>query len=61
MVDSNRTDPALGNGLPAFILGFVPGLLQLQLGQRRRAAVAFLSCTAVLFAGWVVVGERLFY
>lgn len=61
MVDSNRTDPAMGNGLPAFIMGFVPGLLQWQLGQKQRAVVALLSCTAVLFLGWMVVGERLFY
>jgi|GEM_PF-1030726 len=61
MVDSNQTDPAKGNGLPAFILGFVPGLLQWQLGQRQRAVMAFASCTAVLLVGWSIVGERLFY
>lgn len=61
MVDSNRIDPAKGNGLPAFIMGFVPGLLQWQLGQKKHALMAFASCTAVLFVGWMVVGERLFY
>jgi hypothetical protein len=61
MADSNRTDPAKGNGLPAFIMGFVPGLLQWHLGQKQQAVTAFASCTAVLFLGWVVVGERLFY
>jgi len=61
MVDSNRIDPAKGNGLPAFIMGFVPGLLQWQLGQKQKAVTAFVSCTAVLFVGWLVVGERLFY
>ncbi|MFN3241596.1 MAG: DUF6677 family protein [Planctomycetota bacterium] len=61
MVDSNRIDPAKGNGLPAFIMGFVPGLLQWQLGQKQQALTAFASCTAVLFVGWMVVGERLFY
>ena len=61
MVDSNRPDPAKGNGLPAFLMGFVPGLLQWQLGQKQRAAIAFASCTAILFVGWTIVGERLFY
>jgi len=42
-------------------MGFVPGLLQYQAGQKQRAAMAFLSCTALFFVGWVVVGERLFY
>ena len=61
MVDANQNDPAKGNGLPAFIMGFVPGLLQWQLGQKSRAALALASCSAVLFLGWLVVGERLFY
>lgn len=61
MVDQKQSDPAKGNGLPAFVMGFVPGLLQWQLGQKPRAALAFASCSAVLFLGWLVVGERLFY
>ncbi len=52
---------AKGHGWPPFLMGFVPGLLQFQLGQRPRALVALVSCTALFFAGWVVVGERLFY
>lgn len=57
---SNASDPAKGLGWGAFLMGFVPGMLQYQLGQRQRAAIAFLSCTALFFVGWVVVGERLF-
>jgi hypothetical protein len=52
---------ARGLGWGPFLLGFVPGLLQFQLGQRRRAAVAFASCFLLFFAGWVLVQERLFY
>ncbi|MCK5944032.1 MAG: hypothetical protein KAI24_18750 [Planctomycetes bacterium] len=61
MVTSNRVDPARGNGLATFFMGFVPGLLQWQVGQKQRAAMALISCTAVYFVGWLVVGERLFY
>ena len=32
---------AQGPSWPSFLLGFVPGLLQYQLGQKKRAAVAF--------------------
>ncbi len=60
MMRSN-IDPARGLGWGTFLAGFVPGLLQYQLGQKQRAAVALISCTALFFAGWVVVGERLFY
>ena len=42
-------------------MGFVPGLLQLRLGQRQRALTALLSCSAVMVLGWLVVKERLFY
>jgi hypothetical protein len=52
---------ARGLGWGPFLAGFVPGLLQYQLGQTQRAAVAFASCTLLFLAGWVVVGERLFY
>ncbi|MBL8755266.1 MAG: hypothetical protein JNK15_18345 [Planctomycetes bacterium] len=61
MVTPKSSDPGRGLGLSAFLAGFVPGLLQYQLGQTQRAVVAFASCTAVFFAGWLVVGERLFY
>lgn len=50
-----------GLGWGAFLSGFVPGLLQWQLGQKPRAALAFVSCTALFFAGWVLVRERLFH
>lgn len=50
-----------GLGWGAFCAGFVPGLLQYQLGQKQRAMLAFGSCFLLFFAGWVVVGERLFY
>ena len=49
-----------GLGLGAFFMTFVPGLLQLQLGQKGRAALAFVSCTALFFVGWSLVQDRLF-
>jgi hypothetical protein len=61
MVMRTLSDPARGLGWGPFLAGFVPGLLQFQLGQTRRAAIAFVSCTALFFAGWAIVGERLFY
>lgn len=61
MVMRSNLDPARGLGWGTFLAGFIPGLLQYQLGQKQRAVMAFVSCTALFFAGWVVVGERLFY
>ncbi len=61
MVTKNGIDPAKGLGWGTFLAGFVPGLLQYQLGQRSKAGLAFLSCTALFFVGWAIVGERLFY
>jgi hypothetical protein len=61
MVMRSNLDPARGLGLPVFFAGFVPGLLQYRLGQRRLAAIACASCTILFFLGWIVVGERLFY
>ncbi len=49
-----------GLGLPAFFMTFVPGLGQWVLGQRARASFAFASCTALFFAGWAFVQDRLF-
>jgi len=54
-------NPHRGLGIGPFLAGLVPGLLQYQLGQKRRALVALLSCTALFFLGWWVVRERLFY
>src|SRR5262252_9194948 len=48
-----------GLGWGVFFMGFVPGLLQYQLGQKRRAAVAFLSCIGLYFVGWAFVRDRL--
>jgi hypothetical protein len=61
MVKSSAIDPAKGLGWGAFLAGLVPGLLQYRLDQKRTAAVALLSCTLLFFAGWMIVGERLFY
>ncbi|HEU4418018.1 MAG TPA: DUF6677 family protein [Planctomycetota bacterium] len=61
MASSTTTNPARGLGWGPFLLGFVPGLLQFQLGQKKRAAVAFASCFLLFFAGWIVVRQRLFY
>lgn len=52
---------AKGLGWGPFAMGFVPGLLQYRLGQTTRAAVAFVGCTALFFAAWTIVGERLLY
>lgn len=52
---------ARGLGWGPFAMGFVPGLLQLRLGQTTRAVVAFVSCTLLFFAAWPIVGERLLY
>ncbi|MFY9344148.1 MAG: DUF6677 family protein [Planctomycetota bacterium] len=57
----SNPDPARGLGWGPFLAGFVPGLLQFQLGQKQRAVLAFVSCTALFFAGWLLVRERLFY
>ncbi|MBL9079675.1 MAG: hypothetical protein JNL08_19380 [Planctomycetes bacterium] len=56
-----NSHPARGLGWGPFLLGFVPGLLQWRLGQKQRAVLALASCTALFFAGWVLVRERLFY
>jgi hypothetical protein len=61
MVMRSNLDPARGLGWGTFLAGFVPGLLQYRLGQKHRALLALASCTALFFAGWVIVGERLFY
>ena len=61
MVKSGHGNVGKGLGWGVFFTGFVPGLLQSQLGQKRRAVIAFASCTALFFAGWVIVGSRLFY
>lgn len=61
MATGTTTNPMRGLGWGPFLLGFVPGLLQYQLGQKKRAAVAFASCLALFFAGWVLIPERLFY
>lgn len=61
MVTQSTNLAAKGLGWGPFLMGFVPGLLQYQLGQKSRAAIAFASCTALFFVGWIVVGERLFY
>jgi TM2 domain-containing membrane protein YozV len=60
MMRSN-IDPARGLGWGTFFCGFIPGLLQFRLGQRGRAVLAFVSCMALFFAGWLLVRERLFY
>ena len=61
MVIRSRNAVGRGLGWGPFLAGFVPGLLQFQLGQKPRAVLAFLSCTLLFFAGWMIVGERLFY
>jgi len=61
MATGTSTNPMRGLGWGPFLLGFVPGLLQFQLGQKKRAAVAFASCFVLFFAGWILIHERLFY
>ncbi|MBL8749472.1 MAG: hypothetical protein JNK78_09955 [Planctomycetes bacterium] len=57
----SRNSVAKGLGWGVFLAGFVPGLLQYQLGQKKRAIAAFVGCTALFFVGWAIVRERLFY
>jgi hypothetical protein len=59
MATGTSTNPMRGLGWGPFLLGFVPGLLQFQLGQKKRAAVAFASCFVLFFAGWILIHERL--
>lgn len=61
MATRSNIDPARGLGWGSFLSGFVPGLLQLRLGQTNLALFAFASCMALFFAGWSMVHERLFY
>jgi hypothetical protein len=61
MVTRAGIDPGRGLGWGTFLSGFVPGLLQFRLGQPNRGLLALVSCTALYFAGWVLVRERLFY
>jgi hypothetical protein len=61
MVTKNVIDPSRGLGWGTFFCGFVPGLLQFLGGKKSQACLAFLSCSMLFFAGWVIVGERLFY
>ncbi len=61
MADRAIQNAGKGLGWGPFVSGFVPGLLQFSLGQKPRAILAFVSCTALFFAGWMIVGERLFY
>jgi hypothetical protein len=48
-------------GWANFFQGYIPGLWQFQLGERKRAVVAFLSCALVFAAGYFFVRDRLFY
>lgn len=59
--DKAKDRASIGLGVGTFLQGFVPGLLQYQSGHRARALVALGSCTALYFAGWSLVGDRLFH
>ncbi|MCA8952073.1 MAG: hypothetical protein KDE27_21365 [Planctomycetes bacterium] len=61
MADRSIEQAGKGLGWGAFLAGLIPGLLQFQLGQKQRAITALVSCTVLFFAGWSIVGERLFY
>ncbi|MBL8729377.1 MAG: hypothetical protein JNM25_13145 [Planctomycetes bacterium] len=61
MVHQNASHSLRFLGWGPFLSGFVPGLLQWRLGQKQRAVLAFVSCTVLFFAGWMLVRERLFY
>ncbi|MBM4063637.1 MAG: hypothetical protein FJ265_21440 [Planctomycetes bacterium] len=61
MSDRAARNVAVGLGWGTFLAGFVPGLLQYQLGQKQRAVLAFGGCFLLFFVGWLVVRERLFY
>lgn len=59
--NTNARQAGLGLGWGAFLLGFVPGLSHFRLGLRAQALLALCSCTALFFAGWAMVGDRLFH
>lgn len=61
MVSKNGIDAARGLGLQTLLAGLIPGLLQLRLGLRRHAAIAFVGCTVLFFIGWFGCSARLFY
>ncbi|GAB4142888.1 MAG: hypothetical protein Fur0037_10280 [Planctomycetota bacterium] len=44
-----------------FLTGFVPGLLQIRLGEKKLGASALLSCLCLFFAGFWLVQDRIFY
>jgi len=46
---------------PVWLSLAVPGLGHAMLGQTRAAAAAFAACAALFFAGYALVGDRLFY
>lgn len=46
---------------PVWLSLAVPGLGHAMLGQTRAAAAAFVACAALFFAGYALVGDRLFY
>jgi len=61
MADRATNQAGKGLGWGPFFMGFIPGLMQHQAGHKQRAVLAIVSCTALFFAGWIIVGERLFY
>lgn len=50
-----------GEAWGLFLLGFVPGVNHFQLGQKRRAIIALVSCLLLFFIGFVFVQDRIFY
>lgn len=46
---------------PVWLSLLVPGLGHVLLGQTRIAVAAFVACAALFFAGYAMVGDRLFY
>jgi len=49
-----------GLGWGPFCSGLIPGLLHRQLGDKRKALLAVLSCAIVFFVGYALVRDRLF-
>ncbi len=50
-----------GLGIGYLFLGLIPGLLQFQLGQRKKAVAALVACTGLYLLGWLLVRDRLFH
>lgn len=59
--DRKLTSPPYFLGWDVFLMGFVPGLLQFRMGDRKRAALALVGCLLVFLAGFAILRDRIFF